>query len=127
MARAAKLCTVPGCPNFADCSDHPVIRISGWASSTHTKPPGWRRTWRRVMVRDHHRCRICGQRAFVVDHWLPQAWGGDDTLANLRAMCHRCHLSKTTAERLLGKRRKAHQLEGDWPAQLRAFLEQWEA
>jgi len=43
-------------------------------------------------------CVQCGQRASEVDHVIPRRAGGSDNLENLRALCRRCHASKTARE-----------------------------
>lgn len=46
------------------------------------------------------RCRLCGRSAegdgvsLVVDHILPQAWGGSDLEENLQALCEECNAGK---------------------------------
>lgn len=59
----------------------------------------WSRTRRTVMVRDRQRCQlgipgICTTIATEVDHILPRALKGGDTLDNLRAVCHSCHIGR---------------------------------
>jgi 5-methylcytosine-specific restriction endonuclease McrA len=59
------------------------------------KPEAWRETRRSILSRARYRCVLCGQDAIVVDHLFPQAWGGDESRSNLRAMRPRCHRAKT--------------------------------
>ncbi len=54
----------------------------------------WRNARARVLERDGHRCRYCGERATHVDHVVPLARGGGDHEANLVASCARCNLKK---------------------------------
>jgi 5-methylcytosine-specific restriction enzyme A len=108
ILRAGKVCNQPGCSDLIPvgrythyCDTHaPAVR-SGWDN----RKPG--RAWgpfrRKVMIRDQRRCVLCGRPATVVDHLLPEAWGGTETMANLRAMCGRCHLAKSQDESRLGR------------------------
>jgi len=53
-----------------------------------------------VMHRARGRCGMCGQTIetnairLVVDHKIPQAWGGTDDLSNLWAICEECNAGK---------------------------------
>ena len=82
------------------------------------------RTSRRVMRRDKWRCVVCGRKAQVVDHLIPQAFGGSDQISNLRAMCHACHINKTGEESRLGKELK--RLDGyEREQKISEFVEHW--
>jgi 5-methylcytosine-specific restriction endonuclease McrA len=49
-------------------------------------------TLRRVWNRDMHKCTNCGSdHALQVDHIIPRAKGGQDTLENLRLLCRSCN------------------------------------
>lgn len=54
----------------------------------------------RFKVLQSGRCRACGrtvaedQVKLVVDHILPQAWGGSDEEDNLQALCEQCNAGK---------------------------------
>jgi 5-methylcytosine-specific restriction endonuclease McrA len=53
-----------------------------------------------VLQRDQFRCVKCGQAAsstvsLEVDHIVPVAKGGLDTIENLQALCNRCNCGKT--------------------------------
>lgn len=61
-------------------------------------PPDWPITRRRILRRDHYRCRACGQPARHVDHVIPAHLGGPDDDHNLQALCGMCHASKTGRE-----------------------------
>ena len=52
-----------------------------------------RRTRAVVMIRDGHRCQLCGAPATDVDHVLPVSEGGRDDPSNLRALCAHCNRS----------------------------------
>lgn len=43
-------------------------------------------------------CVACGRIATEVDHIVPLCDGGGDTSDNKQALCHACHVSKTTDE-----------------------------
>jgi len=59
---------------------------------------GSTRSWRSIragiLARDQHRCQLCGQPAAEVDHITPLAYGGSDHPANLRSLCHDCHVDQ---------------------------------
>jgi 5-methylcytosine-specific restriction protein A len=57
------------------------------------------------MVRDGHRCTLCGAPAVQVDHIVPVAEGGTHDLDNLAAICQSCHDAKTKAESARGRER----------------------
>ncbi|WP_082100131.1 HNH endonuclease signature motif containing protein [Anaeromyxobacter sp. PSR-1] len=63
------------------------------------RTPEWRRL-RAVVLAEEPTCRMCGEKATVVDHITPHL--GDLMLfldrANLQALCKRCHDSKTCRE-----------------------------
>lgn len=69
----------------------------GWA---------WQKLRERIMVRDHGLCQPCKRRGLVtlardVDHIVPKDQGGDDSPANLQAICSgpgSCHAAKTRVE-----------------------------
>src|SRR5690606_39270181 len=105
MARAMKVCAEPGCIEVSHdnrCPAHAKV-AHNWGTSTRTKPEGWSRTRKRILRRDGHTCVLCGRGAFVVDHLVPQAWGGTEDHGNLRALCQTCHDRKGAAESQLGK------------------------
>lgn len=65
-------------------------------------PPDWPRIRVRVLRRDRYRCqqrnelgRLCLEPANQVDHIER---GHDHALANLQALCRRCHAAKSSAE-----------------------------
>lgn len=55
----------------------------------------WRQTRQLVLDRDGRECQIggpgCRGVATEVDHIIPHAHGGDDSLGNLRAACKPCN------------------------------------
>jgi 5-methylcytosine-specific restriction enzyme A len=99
-----------------DCQRHGPSGRSGWA--THTPPANtyaykgdWPERRARVLERDGYRCQlgypgICIGKATQVDHIVqPEAGGGSD-LANLRAVCQRCHATRTGRQGALAKQRR---------------------
>jgi 5-methylcytosine-specific restriction enzyme A len=79
------------CPNYQPCPDHPVVPYGGG----RPMPPGWAALRAACLARDGYTCQLCGAVATDADHIVPHAAGGLDTLENLRALCHRCHLRET--------------------------------
>jgi 5-methylcytosine-specific restriction protein A len=81
----ATVCPTPGCPNLEPCPAHPYTTWrddrNGWA---------WQRLRRRILDRDHHRCR-CGARATRVHHVIARNEGGTNDPGNLRSLCDACH------------------------------------
>lgn len=107
MARAAKMCSTPNCPNLQPCDEHKKI---AWEGSTRREKAiaGSRlqRRNRHVMVKYQTVCHVCGKHgADQVDHVVPLAEGGADTLENLRPIHAKpCHQDKTQAEAQRGQR-----------------------
>lgn len=100
-----------------------------WSSSNRDARfnPGWERTRKRILERDHYRCQwivtdwhtgakhICGYPANEVDHKV-RAMNGvdDDSPENLWALCQYHHSQKTAQEsaeqrRMNRERRKEEQ------------------
>lgn len=55
----------------------------------------WRQLRQRVLQRDGHVCNYCGDVATHVDHIIPVAAGGTDSMDNLTAACARCNQKKS--------------------------------
>ena len=71
-------------------------RLAGWKKNPLTEAsPISRRV--RFLVLQSGRCRLCGRSSdrdgvtLVVDHILPQAWGGSDSADNLQPLCEDCN------------------------------------
>jgi hypothetical protein len=86
-----RACRHPWCPNYQPCPRHPVEPFGG----REAMPPGWPELRLACLTRDHWRCVLCGAPATDADHIVPRSEGGPNTLANLRALCHPCHLRET--------------------------------
>jgi 5-methylcytosine-specific restriction protein A len=106
-------CSGDALPGTSRCRAH---TRSGWASH---RPPAnayaysgdWQQRARRVLVRDGYLCRlryadICLGKASQVDHIVQPEAGGTNDLANLRAVCRRCHARRTGRQGALAKQRK---------------------
>lgn len=72
--------------------------------SSHRRGYGglWR-ALRDVVLRREPLCRECAglgitRAAEDIDHIISKASGGDDSLGNLRPLCHSCHSRKTVNE-----------------------------
>lgn len=101
-------------------------RCPEWRRGWSRQPPansyaygsGWAGRARQVLERDGYQCQlryadICVGRASQVDHIVqPEAGGGSD-LANLRAVCVRCHARRTGRQGALAKQRKYGRKKGD--------------
>jgi 5-methylcytosine-specific restriction protein A len=68
-----------------------------------------------VFERDGYVCHLrypgCLGRASQVDHIVQPEAGGDNSLANLRAVCHKCHATRTGRQEALAKQRAAQREE----------------
>ncbi len=63
----------------------------------------WKRIREEALARDGRRCVNCGSGATEVDHIVEIQDGGPEfDLANLRSLCHGCHVKKTAARRRFG-------------------------
>jgi len=102
-------CSWPLCPallprGVSRCEAH---RQPRWDGRPNAGERGYGQAWRvrreRVLKRDGGLCVPCRQDgrlvpATMVDHIRPKYLGGDDDDANLRAICRRCHDTKTGQE-----------------------------
>ena len=89
---------LPGPCAEADC---PTITIDTRCAAHRrrsSRSPTWRAV-RRAVLAARWRCELCGAPAVEVDHITAIADGGAELdPANLQALCHRCHLTKSAAE-----------------------------
>ena len=73
--------------------------LSGWLPEERAESMSINRKTR-FKVLQAGRCRACGRTVeddgirLVVDHILPQAWGGSDEEDNLQALCEECNAGK---------------------------------
>lgn len=104
--RAPSICTVPNCPNVATargrCPTHRLSALHGRDGSTRR----WRKLRTQALRRDNYQCTISdahGHRCTTdagdaskleVDHIVPLAHGGSDTLANVRVLCRDHHTAR---------------------------------
>jgi 5-methylcytosine-specific restriction enzyme A len=120
-----RVCLTRGCPNKI-----PIVpgrktpsRCAQCRGRSWSNPPpanlyayggSWPVIRKKVLERDGYKCQlryadICVGRASQVDHIVqPEAGGGSD-LANLRAVCVRCHARRTGRQGALAKQRRAAQ------------------
>ena len=103
-----KLCTDPSCSKYQPC---PIHGPKPFATSQRRErtSSGWQqqRDARYVLYRDDTICHVCHQPgATLVDHIIPTAEGGADTVDN-KAPIHAepCHREKTAAEAARGRAR----------------------
>ena len=47
-----------------------------------------------VFHRLGHNCLYCGEKAEVLDHVVPIAWGGTNDIENMQPICRRCNSKK---------------------------------
>ena len=60
--------------------------------SRHHRRWAWHRASKAAKLRAGFRCERCGKAGRIQTHHLKPLWqGGDDSPANLIALCHRCH------------------------------------
>ena len=119
-----RACLHSGCPNHFEIDPYalrkpsycPEHRGKAWErkprANLYAYGSDWQAVRKRVLERDGYKCQlryadICIGRASQVDHIVqPEAGGGSD-LANLRAVCVRCHARRTGRQGALAKQRAA--------------------
>lgn len=100
-------CRAQGCPApaVADgyCAQHAAEREQQRQQDRGTPSErGYGYRWgklRMMVLREQPACVVCGAPATDVDHITPKRLGGQDSRANLQALCHACHTRKTLRER----------------------------
>lgn len=107
MARAAKVCSSPGCAELQPCAEH---QRKPWEGSTRRQRTisGSRQQKRakRILTLHQRRCHICGlPGATEADHVIPLAEGGADDETNLRPAHPWCHRKKSSTEAARGRAR----------------------
>jgi len=108
-----KIPIVPGRKTPSRCAE---CRGKSWSNpppaNLYAYGSDWQAVREKVLERDGYQCQlrfpdICVGRASQVDHIIqPEADGGSD-LANLRAVCVRCHARRTGRQGALAKQRAA--------------------
>lgn len=77
-----------------------------WSSSE------WRKI-RKIQLKKHPVCVICGERAEEVDHIISVRRGGNNSPDNLQSLCKTCHSRKTAKEGRWGLSRFVMRGRGD--------------
>ncbi|MBE7193764.1 MAG: HNH endonuclease [Gordonia polyisoprenivorans] len=76
----------------------PVVRTSRTEQRAEIDPS----TRAAVLRRDRYRCVFCGARGpLEMDHIEPWSAGGDESMQNLRALCHDCNETRSNRLRAL--------------------------
>jgi len=115
--RPNKPCRAKGCQVLTRasggyCNEHADL-AKAWATRQGSGRGGrpWRRTREEVLKRDSYLCQCedCKRLGRVrpaheVDHVVPLAQGGTDSLSNLAAINDDCHRVKTLRESAVGHR-----------------------
>jgi 5-methylcytosine-specific restriction endonuclease McrA len=92
------------CPACA-AANQERSRGKAMARRLHASRLGDNPNWRRLVARDGDRCHICGVHTSTllgplddnyptVDHLVPIAAGGTDTMDNCKVACRRCNISR---------------------------------
>lgn len=121
MARL-KPCSRAGCGELVKmgnryCAVHKAEfdkQSAGWSDRPskrfmHRTPPGYRARRQKVMRRDNGLCQVClaegiHQSGTEVDHIVPIAFGGTDSMSNLQTICVPHHREKTKIESMRGSK-----------------------
>lgn len=98
--KAARACSVPGCPNLvrgkdSRCEKHQKeYEARQDASRGSASDRGYDARWQRIrakFLRDNPYCEKCGKPATVAHHIIRRRNGGPDSPRNLMALCASCH------------------------------------
>jgi 5-methylcytosine-specific restriction protein A len=89
------VCAEDTCPEIVTgagirCAKHARLNPRS-PSSRATSTTEWRKTRQKALRRDRYTCQVCGDPATQVDHVVPVAHGGDNSLANARGVCASCN------------------------------------
>ena len=103
MTRAPTVCSRPGCPRLDPCPDHRAGRRDGPNRPT-ASARGYDATWRRRRAQylaEHSLCERdgCGKPAVDIHHLDGEGPAGDNSDANLQALCHPHHSTLTSHDR----------------------------
>jgi 5-methylcytosine-specific restriction endonuclease McrA len=80
---------------------------------------------RKVLQRDHYRCRACGYRAnLTVHHVRFRSHGGEDSIQNLLTVCAGCHRGLHEEQGLLIKTHDGEEVNADIPLRF-VRLKKW--
>ena len=102
-----KACIVPGCPGLSSTGNYCIVhsrqreqkyRVVQYQNKKLRNTAEWQRLRRQVLNEEVY-CRVCGAVATQVDHIIPIP-EGDNSRANLQALCKPCHSRKTLTESL---------------------------
>lgn len=104
-AKLNRPCLQPLCPNYAQpgssrCSEHALPRYEkrNLANAQFYQSKDWR-VLRSRWISRFPSCKLCGNKATVVDHIKPIRLGGEAlSQSNLQSLCQRCHMRKNQAE-----------------------------
>lgn len=87
--------------------------------TSRTSSPAWKRLRReaiRVLGYECARCGVDGRDVHLeLDHVIPVAEGGEDTIDNAQWLCNPCHKPKTQAEAKRGRARSPQRRRGRAP------------
>ena len=103
LARPLRPCAAGGCPALVRgdryCSKHRrTVGPNAKRADTHYMSARWARLRKLILARDPW-CKLCGVTSSnEVDHIVPRAKGGEDTMENLWGLCKSCHSRKTARE-----------------------------
>ena len=95
-AKGIKRCYADSVNGTGYCQKHqpPPFEHQNWS-----RPQNWGKIQQDVIIRDKGICYICGKAgATQVDHVIPLAAGGTNSLFNLKAVHKLCHARKTEAD-----------------------------
>jgi 5-methylcytosine-specific restriction protein A len=69
-------------------------------------------TLRKMVLHEEPTCRLCPRPATTVDHITPLAEDGGNDRENLRALCTKCHRTKTAQDAKRGRERARPRRQG---------------
>lgn len=110
-SKSKRPCKRNGCPEVVDsgyCEEHSEQESAPFSDASrseesrkrkkHYGTKRWQKVRKRVLRRDPI-CQMCEKNpSKEVDHIVPLAEGGDDSMENLQGLCSSCHSAKTIRE-----------------------------